>query len=178
VEAELRRRIRADLTAARAERDGELDDAALANVIAHAIGQALGWHLESPEHTRNATLSSRNWRPSGGPRGGGQSRQDEGFERRPPSRRFEQDEPFERRPPPRRFEQDDAPYDRPPRRFEQDDDAYERRPPPNRGPRQGRPPGPRGGGGQRGGGGPRGGGPRGGGGGGFTRRPRSGPRPR
>src|SRR5436190_132682 len=49
----------------------EQDDAALASVIASAIGAALSWHLESPEHTRNATTSSRTWRPASGPRGGG-----------------------------------------------------------------------------------------------------------
>ena len=70
VEAELRRRIRAELTQARSDADGELDDAALASVIASAIAAALSWHLEAPEHTRNATTSSRTWRPAGGPRGG------------------------------------------------------------------------------------------------------------
>src|SRR5216684_4494800 len=66
VEAELRRQIRADLAQARTDADGELDDASLASIIAHAIGMALGFHLESPEHTRNATTSSRTWRPAGG----------------------------------------------------------------------------------------------------------------
>src|SRR5437879_13890389 len=70
VEAELGRRIRAELPQARSDADGELDDAALAAVIASAIAAALSWHLESPEHTRNATTSSRTWRPAGGPRGG------------------------------------------------------------------------------------------------------------
>src|SRR3982074_2056571 len=70
VEAELRRRIRTELTQARSDADGELDDAALAGVMARAIAVALGWHLESPEPARNATLSSRTWRPAGGPRGG------------------------------------------------------------------------------------------------------------
>src|SRR5207244_11295836 len=51
VEAELRRRIRAELTQARSDADGELDDAALASVIASAIAAALSWHLEAPEHT-------------------------------------------------------------------------------------------------------------------------------
>ena len=64
MEAELRRRVRTELTQARVEANGELTDAALANAIARAIGAALGWHLESPEHTRNATLSSRTWRPA------------------------------------------------------------------------------------------------------------------
>ena len=49
---------------------GELDDESLASIIAHAIGLLLSWHQESPEHTRNATTSSRTWRPAGGPRGG------------------------------------------------------------------------------------------------------------
>ena len=71
MEAELRRRVRTELTQARVEANGELTDAALANAIARAIGAALGWHLESPEHTRNATLSSRTWRPASGPRGAG-----------------------------------------------------------------------------------------------------------
>src|ERR1700730_3519966 len=71
VEAELRRQIRADLAQAREDADGELDDASLASIIARAIGATLGWHLESPEHTRNATVSSRTWRPSDGPRGAG-----------------------------------------------------------------------------------------------------------
>src|SRR3954449_8796744 len=71
IEAELRRRIRMELTQARADADGQLDDASLAEVIARAIASALGWHVESPEHVRNATLSSRTWRPAGGPRAGG-----------------------------------------------------------------------------------------------------------
>jgi hypothetical protein len=70
VEAELRRRLRAEITQARADADGELDDASLAGIIARAIASALSWHLEAPEHTRNATLSSRTWRGSSGPRPG------------------------------------------------------------------------------------------------------------
>src|ERR1700736_1904836 len=85
VEAELRRQIRADMAQAREDTDGELDDASLASIIARAIGMVLGWHLESPEHTRNASLSSRTWRPAGGPRGG-----------RPPE--FENRSPEERGP--------------------------------------------------------------------------------
>ena len=108
VEAELRRQIRADLAQARTDADGELDDASLASIIAHAIGMALGFHLESPEHTRNATTSSRTWRPAGGPRGG-----------RP--------QEFEARP---SFE------DRGPRQF--DDRRRPPPPPPARGPSQGR----------------------------------------
>src|SRR5258708_33969484 len=90
VEAELRRRIRAELTQARSDADGELDDAALAGVMARAIALALGWHLESPEHARNATLSSRTWRPARGPRGGRprQEFEDRSFEDRGP-RQFE-----------------------------------------------------------------------------------------
>src|SRR5215218_2560303 len=65
VEAELRRRIRAELVQARSDAEnGELDDVMLASVIARAIATALAWHLEAPEHTRNATLSSRTWRPA------------------------------------------------------------------------------------------------------------------
>src|SRR4051812_48878023 len=63
VEAELRRRVRTELIAARAARDdGALDDADLAGVIARAVAQALSWHLEGPEHARLATTSSRTWR--------------------------------------------------------------------------------------------------------------------
>ena len=105
IEAELRRRIRTELAEARGQTEGELDDQTLAGIIARAIASALSWHLEAPEHTRNATVSSRTWRPAGGPRGG-QSRE-ETAERGP--RDFE-DRP--RRPPPfreRNFE------DRPPR---------------------------------------------------------------
>src|ERR1700732_248741 len=69
IEAELRRQIRADMAQARTDADGELDDESLASIIARAIGMALGFHLESPEHTRNATASSRSWRPASGPRG-------------------------------------------------------------------------------------------------------------
>ena len=96
VEAELRRRIRAELNQARNEADGELDDATLAAIIARAVATALGWHLEAPEHTRNATISSRSWRPAGGPRGG------------PPRSDDYRDRPFEPRGP-RDFR------DRPPR---------------------------------------------------------------
>src|SRR6185503_2741048 len=94
IEAELRRRVRMELTQARADADGQLDDASLAEIIARAIASALGWHVESPEHARNATLSSRTWRPAGGPRGGSGP---------PPPRDF--DEP--RRPPypPRDFDE-------------------------------------------------------------------------
>ncbi len=77
VEAELRRRIRLELEQARGELDGQLDDAALAAIIARAVSSAMQWHLEAPEHTRNATLSSRSWRPAGGPRGGRPAEDDE-----------------------------------------------------------------------------------------------------
>src|SRR5712692_1216977 len=97
VEAELRRRIRAELTQARSDADGELDDAALASVIASAIAAALSWHLESPEHTRNATTSSRTWRPAGGPRGGASGPRD--FGERPPRENNDQREFRPRRPP-------------------------------------------------------------------------------
>lgn len=71
IEAELRHRIQAELAQARTEAgDGPLADDALAAIIARAVNAALGWHLESPEHTRNATLSSRTWRGASGPRGG------------------------------------------------------------------------------------------------------------
>jgi hypothetical protein len=68
VEAELRRRVRTELDEARAAADGELTDVALAGVIAHAIGQALAWHLDAPEHGRGPSTSS-GWRPAPGPRG-------------------------------------------------------------------------------------------------------------
>src|SRR5712691_10822177 len=160
VEAELRRRIRAELTQARSDADGELDDAALAGVMARAIAMALGWHLESPEHARNATLSSRTWRPAGGPRGG-QPRGE--FEDRGP-RQFDNRGPrqFDDRRPPFR---DRPPYqERPPREDDRDESGPRWRPGP--GPRSG------GGGGRPSGGRPSGGRPGGGGGGGFgPRRP-------
>src|ERR1700687_5353149 len=124
VEAELRRQIRADMAQARADADGELDDESLASIIGRAIGLALSWHQESPEHTRNATQSSRSWRPSGGPRGG---RPQPDF---PEERSFEDrgPRPFDDRrrgPPPERGPYQDRggfqprpPYqDRPPRDF-------------------------------------------------------------
>jgi hypothetical protein len=151
IEAELRRRIRADLTQARADADGELDDATLAAVIARAISSALTWHIEAPEHARNATLSSRSWRSAGGPRAGGGGR---------PPREFEERPYDERRPPPYRDR-----YEQREERFDRGDDFGEReyRPPP-RGPR---PPGPRGGfSGAR----------KFGGGGGFSRGPRRPPK--
>jgi hypothetical protein len=132
VEAELRRRIRAELTQARGDADGELDDGTLAEIIARAVAMALGWHLEAPEHTRNATLSSRGWRPAAGPRGGGrpsdfEDRPPRGeFEPRPPRGEFEprprRDE-FEPRPPrgefqprPRRDDREPGDFERGPRR--------------------------------------------------------------
>ena len=153
IEAELRRRIRGELAEARGQTEGELDDQALAGIIARAIASALSWHLEAPEHTRNATISSRTWRPAGGPRGG-QSREE------PPDRGAGDFEDRPRRPPPyreRNFEDRPprGPYqERRPRDFEERPPRgpyQERRPrdfddrPPPRGPRGGRPPG-RGGG--------------------------------
>lgn len=201
VEAELRRRIRSELAQAREDADGELDDAALAGIIGRAIAAALGWHLESPDHTRNATLSSRAWRGAGGPRGG----PPRDFEPRPgPERGPRQFGPTRDRngPPgrgPRQFGQRD--FEPPPRRgpppfgppddFDfADDDEREMRDfddrPRRAGPRRpSGPGGPRGPRGSQGPGGPRGpagsrgprgsGGPRGkrSGGGGFgPRRPR------
>src|SRR5919201_6187654 len=70
IEAELRRRLRAELSDARAAaEDGTLDDAMLAAIIARAIGAALAWHLESPEHARGPRLSGGDWRSAPGPRG-------------------------------------------------------------------------------------------------------------
>jgi len=83
VEAELRRRLRTELAHAREEAGGELDDAALAGIIGRAIALALGWHLEGPEHTRNATLSSRTWRGASGPRGGPPRDRDRDYDQGP-----------------------------------------------------------------------------------------------
>jgi 23S rRNA pseudouridine2605 synthase len=155
VEAELRRRIRSEITQARGEaEDGTLDDATLAAIIARAVASALTWHLEAPEHTRNATLSSRTWRPSGGPRGGRpQQAEEREFDERGP-RQFDERRPrqFDDRRPrqfdqrgPRPFdERGPRPFgDRPrgPREYEnRDRDFDERRGPPGRpqfGPRGG-----------------------------------------
>jgi hypothetical protein len=127
IEAELRRRVRLALSQARNAGEGELDDASLAEIIAQAIAVALSWHLEAPEHTRGATLSSRSWRPSPGPRGG-------------PRRDF--DEPRRGPYPPRDFEYDERPPRRP--RFGDEDAEPDYRPP--RFPSRGGPnrPGPRG----------------------------------
>jgi hypothetical protein len=137
VEAELRRLIRVDIAQAREDGDGELDDASLASIIARAIGMALGWHLESPEHSRNATSSSRAWRPAGGPRGG---RAPEFDARAPQERGPRQFDDRPRRPPPNRPPfSDGGPRDfgdrpsgprRPPR-----EDTRDFPPPPRRGPR-------------------------------------------
>lgn len=125
-EAELRRRIAKEIEQARSGSDGQLDDSALAMIIAHAVASALQWHLDAPEHTRNATLSSRTWRPAGGPRGA-REREERDFDR-----------------PPRDFDRPPRDYDRPPRDFD--------RPPRQGGRPSGRPP--FGGGGfKRGGGG-------------------------
>jgi hypothetical protein len=104
IEAELRRRIRSELEQARNASEGQLDDATLAAVIARAIAAGMQWHLEAPEHTRNATLSSRTWRPAGGPRGGRPPDADD----RPPREYDRRPRDFDR-PPPRD-------YDRPPPR--------------------------------------------------------------
>lgn len=120
IEAELRRRVRSELEQARGESDGQLEDAALAAIIARAVATAVQWHLEAPEHTRNATLSSRSWRPAGGPRGGRGAE----FEERPPRE-------FERRPrdfggPPRDFDRGPREFDRPSRDFDRPPRDFDR----------------------------------------------------
>jgi len=136
IEAELRRRIRMELAQARTDADGELDDATLAEIIARAVASALSWHGEAPEHTRNATLSSRTWRPAGGPRGGGP----------PPPRDFDEGPPPRRGFPPQRPPRFGYDEPRPPRYPEYDEPLREDdyRPPRPRGGPGGRPPpGPR-----------------------------------
>jgi hypothetical protein len=143
VEAELRRRIRSELEHARSDADGELTDAALASVIARAIGAALGWHLEGPEHARTATLSSRQWRPAGGPRGGPR----EGGARDERPSRFDERPRYDDRP---RFEERRPPRPFPPRGPREFDAPFDDRGPRPSGPRAGgnrRPPGRGGGGG-------------------------------
>jgi hypothetical protein len=113
VEAELRRRVQGELAQARSEAEnGQIDDATLAAIIARAVAAALQWHLEAPEHTRNATLSSRTWRPAGGPRGGAAPRErDREFDARRPSRDFDR--------PPRKFDRPPREdFDRPARDFD------------------------------------------------------------
>src|ERR1041385_6015956 len=110
VEAELRRRIRAELEQARSDADGQLEDATLASIIARAVAAAVQWHLEAPEHTRNATLSSRTWRPAGGPRGGRGSEAED----RPPRDFDRAPRDFDRRP--RDFDRPPRDFDRPPPR--------------------------------------------------------------
>ena len=135
IEAELRRRVRTELLEAREQAEGELDDASLAGIIARAIASALSWHLEAPEHTRNATLSSRTWRSAGGPRGGGPRSGD--FGEGPPARRgFEPREPrdFERgerdfdrdRRGPRDYDRPQRDYDRPQRDYDRPARDYDR----------------------------------------------------
>jgi hypothetical protein len=138
IEAELRRRIRLELAQARTDADGDLDDATLAEIIARAVASALSWHLEAPEHTRNATLSSRTWRPASGPRGGGGP---------PPPRDFDEGPrrgfPPQRPDRPPRYGYDEP---RPPRYSDYDEPLREddyRPPRPRGGPSGGRPPGPR-----------------------------------
>ena len=121
-EAELRRRIRSELEEARNAADGQLDDTALAAVIARAISAALEWHREGPEHTRNATLSSRTWRPAGGPRG---ARSAGEADDRPPRRPRDYD-----RPPPRDFDRPSRDVDRPQRDFDRPPPRDYDRPPP------------------------------------------------
>jgi len=130
VEAELRRRIRTELEQARAAADGELADVELAAIIARAVASALQWHLEAPEHTRNATLSSRSWRPAGGPRGP-RPREDRDFDRPPRDREFDRpprDREFDRPPRDREFDRPprDREFDRPPRDREFDRGPRER----------------------------------------------------
>jgi hypothetical protein len=168
VEAELRRRIRAELTQARSDADGRLDDAALAEIIARAVASGLTWHLEAPEHTRNATVSSRTWRPAGGPRGG--RPQEFSPEDREPRDRFDQGprdfnsgprgpRPFNTGPRgPRQFDRGPRDFDsgpRGPRDYDQGPRDYGETGPRefDRGPRRGPPP--RGGGFKRGGFGPK-----------------------
>src|SRR5919201_853478 len=87
IEAELRRRLRAELSDARASaEDGALDDATLAAIIARAIAAALSWHLEAPEHARGPQTSGSGWRSAPGPRA------------RPRPQPQERDEPFGPRP--------------------------------------------------------------------------------
>ncbi|HLZ26001.1 MAG TPA: hypothetical protein VKV73_01615 [Chloroflexota bacterium] len=141
IEAELRRQIRADLAQARADSDGALDDESLASIIAHAIGMVLAWHQDSPEHTRNATTSSRTWRPAGGPRAGRpQEFEARSFDERGP-RQFDD---RRRGPPPDRGPsqdrggyQDRGPYqpDRPPYQDRPARD-FDDRNAPRRGPRE------------------------------------------
>src|SRR5574340_755299 len=70
LEAELRRRIRDQLAEARDLGEGELSDEALAATIASAIGAALSWHLDQPEHARglDRITTGGAWRPAPGPR--------------------------------------------------------------------------------------------------------------
>jgi hypothetical protein len=125
IEAELRRRLRTELVQAREEGGGQIDDAALAAIIGRAIAQALSWHLEAPEHTRNATLSSRTWRGAGGPRGG----QPRGYD---VPRDYDERGPRERPYPDRGFGDRDRPYqERGPRGFSGGPRGF----PPRRGPR-------------------------------------------
>jgi hypothetical protein len=131
-EAELRRRVRSELEHARGEaEDGQIDDATLAAIIARAVASALQWHLEAPEHSRNATLSSRSWRPAGGPRGraerdfdrpnADEDRPPRGFDRRP--RRDYDGPPREYGRPPRDID------DRPPRDYGRPRRDFDDRPP-------------------------------------------------
>src|SRR5919202_3701379 len=125
IEAELRRRLRNELTEARAaaEDAGEagLDDATLAAIIARAIGTALSLHAEA-EHVRGPQTSNAGWRSAPGPRGGGPPR-------RPPGGPREYDEGFDPGRPPPRYPRPRPPFGPPsgPR------GGGGRRPPPSRG---------------------------------------------
>ena len=115
--------MKSELEQAREAADGQLDDATLAAIIARAVASVLEWHLEAPEHTRSSTLSSRSWRPAGGPRGGDFSdRGGRGFEDRPPRDRF--DEQSERGP--RSFGRGPRDFDRRPRDFDRGPRDFER----------------------------------------------------
>jgi hypothetical protein len=91
IEAELRRRLRNELTEARnaATDAGEegLDDATLASIIARAIALGLSLHAEA-EHTRGPQTSNAGWRSAPGPRGRPRPVEEEPFEPggRPPPR--------------------------------------------------------------------------------------------
>lgn len=139
IEAELRRRLRTELSEARvaAEDAGEpgLDDATLAGIIARAIGTALALHLEA-EHARGPRPSNAGWRSAPGPRGGpGQRPQPQPW----PPEEFEGGPPGPRPPrPPFRPPRGPRPFDFGPR------EGFDPSGPPPRYPRQPSP-GPRGG---------------------------------
>ncbi len=145
IEAELRRRVGTHLAEARLAAGGDLTDEVLAAVIARAIGLAVGWHLESPEHT---SAGGRAWRPAPGPRGRARpEREWEGEEEerpRPAPRGPRPRPPFEGGPPRPRFEGGPAPRRPGPwgRQRDFEDERPERPERPRRGPTGGprRPP--------------------------------------